>query len=88
MENTKIINQEFNAPAQKQEQALADNMPTEDVIVNENGQAFIEFLFILLAMVLISFGMLKGINGSISLRWLGTVKAIAKPTPSNIELRR
>lgn len=87
MENSKLIKPEFDALQKELDPVLADNMPTEDLIVNNNGQAFIEFLFILLAMILISFGLLKGMNNSISLRWLGTVKAIAKPSPTNIELR-
>ncbi|GEM_PF-6318348 len=87
MEKVDLFKQEFNSHQQELLQYLDANMPPEQLIVNNKGQAFIEFLFILLAMVMISFGMLKGLNSSISQRWLGTVKAIAKPTPSDIQLR-
>lgn len=87
MHKPDLINQEFNAEQLELDLVIDVNMPSEDLIVNNNGQAFIEFLFILLAMVMISFGMLKGMNNSIAQRWLGTVKAIAKPTPSDIQLR-
>jgi hypothetical protein len=87
MQNSDIFNQEFTAQELELDQHLGDNLCPEELIVNNNGQAFIEFLFILLAMVLLSFGMLKGLNNSIAERWLGTVKAIAKPTPTDIQLR-
>ena len=87
MEKVDLFNQEFNSHQQELLQFLDANMPPKKLLVNNKGQAFIEFLFILLAMIMISFGMLKGLNSSISQRWLGTVKAIAKPTPSDIQLR-
>lgn len=87
MEKIDIFNQEFNSHQQELLQYLDANMQPESLIVNNKGQAFIEFLFILIAMIMISFGMLKGLNSSISQRWLGTVRAIAKPTPSDIQLR-
>ncbi|ATH09426.1 hypothetical protein BIY24_16200 [Halobacteriovorax marinus] len=87
MEKADLFNQEFNSHQQELVQNLDANMHAQKLLVNQKGQAFIEFLFILLAMILISFGMLKGLNSSISQRWLGTVKAIAKPTPTDIQLR-
>ncbi len=87
MEKVDLFNQEFNSHQQELLQYLDANMPPGKLLVNNKGQAFIEFLFILLAMIMISFGMLKGLNGSISQRWLGTVKAIAKPTPTDIQLK-
>ncbi|WP_127715529.1 hypothetical protein [Halobacteriovorax sp. HLS] len=87
MHNSDIFKQEFHAQQLELEQSVEANMASTNLLVNDNGQAFIEFLFILLTMVLLSFGMLKGMNNSIAQRWLGTVKAIAKPTPTNIELR-
>ena len=87
MQKSELFNQEFNAQQLELDLVIVANMPSEDLIVNNNGQAFIEFLFILLAMVMISFGMLKGMNNAIAQRWLGSVNAIAKPTPSDIQLR-
>jgi hypothetical protein len=87
MEKTDLFNQEFNSYQQELLHLVDPNMPPKSLLVNNKGQAFIEFLFLLLAMILISFGLMKGINTSLSQRWLGTVKAIAKPTPSNIQLR-
>jgi hypothetical protein len=87
MQKSDLFNQELNAEQLELDLVIDDNMPSGSIIVNNNGQAFIEFLFILLAMVMISFGMLKGMNEAIAQRWLGSVKAIAKPTPSDIQLR-
>lgn len=87
MYNSDIFKQEFTAQAIELDQHQCDKLGLKSTIVNDNGQAFIEFLFVLLTMVLLSFGMLKGLNNSIAERWLGTVKAIAKPTPTDIQLR-
>ena len=56
---------------------------------SNSGQAFIEFLFLLIALIGISFGLIKGVNGSLGERWKGIISTIASPSPSlPLELKK
>ena len=46
---------------------------------NQKGQTFIEFIFILLLLVSISFGFMKGFSFFIGTRWELMLKIIARP---------
>lgn len=43
------------------------------------GQTFIEFLFLLLVLMGLSFGVIAGFNGVIANQWKAIVKAVAVP---------
>lgn len=50
------------------------------------GQTFIEFLFLMLILIGMSFIMFKGFRAGISVRWSNLVKIIASPTSSDTTL--
>jgi len=50
------------------------------------GQTFIEFIFLMLILVLMSFVMFKGFRTGIASRWTQLVNIIAAPTTSNTAL--
>lgn len=52
----------------------------------ESGQTLVEFLFLMIVLIGMSFAMLSGFNAGIANRWQALVTLIAQPTPSNIEL--
>lgn len=58
---------------------------SSDIIVDESGQTFLEFVLLLATMVLLSFTLLRGFNSGISKMWQGYIQAIAKPTTSTID---
>ena len=53
--------------------------PQPNLTRNQKGQTFLEFIFILLIMVTISFGFLKGFRYMIGTRWEVMVNIIARP---------
>lgn len=52
---------------------------------NQQGQTLVEFLFLMIILIGLSFVMLNGFNTGISNRWQTLVRLIAQPTPSEIE---
>lgn len=46
---------------------------------NHSGQTFIEFLFLLLVLVTLSFSLLRGFNDTVGKQWRAIVKAVAIP---------
>ena len=55
-------------------------------INNQNGQTFLEFIFILMILITISFAFLRGFNFLIGTRWEIMLKIIAKPNQNTISL--
>lgn len=66
-----------------------NNMPSpkaqKQTVDREQGQTLVEFLFLMIILIGLSFVMLNGFNTGISNRWQTLVRLIAQPTPSNIE---
>jgi hypothetical protein len=62
--------------------------PKESLIVNQEGQSFLEFIFILLLLVTISFGFMRGFTFLIGTRWELMLKIIARPNQSAVSLPR
>lgn len=56
-------------------------------VLDHQGQALFEFLFLLFTLFTVSFGMLSAFNYNIGQRWQAMVKIIAQPTDSEIKLR-
>ncbi len=54
-----------------------------DILANESGQSFIEFLLLFFVLVTISFGILSGFNRSIGRQWSAIVKAVTLPNSTN-----
>ena len=58
---------------------ILKSKPEHHVLKNQNGQTFIEFIFILLLLVTISFSFMKGFSYLIGTRWEVMLKIIASP---------
>ncbi len=62
-------------------------LPAEQKIAqDESGQTFVEFLFLLLSIMGLSYLLLGGISKGIGKRWVVLVEAITAPTDDNVEL--
>ena len=53
---------------------------------NQNGQTFLEFIFILMILVTISFGFKSGFDRYIGTRWEIMLKIIARRNQSSVTL--
>ena len=58
--------------------------PKANKLTNQKGQTFIEFIFLLIILVTISFTLLRGFRGMVGGRWEVMLKIIAKPNQSEI----
>jgi uncharacterized protein (UPF0333 family) len=47
-------------------------------IKNEKGQTFLEFMLLMMVLLALSFGLLRGVNSNVSKMWKGMVTGIAK----------
>ncbi len=54
-------------------------------VKDEDGQALIEFLFLFLIMLSLSFILVKNVGVNIGSRWASLLQVIARPTDSVIE---
>ncbi len=62
------------------------NQENENVVKNQNGQTFLEFIFLMLVIVSISFTFLSGFRTFIGNRWEVMVKIIAMPNQNEVNL--
>lgn len=53
---------------------------------NQKGQVFLEFILILVLLVGISFGFMKGFRHLIGSRWQVMIQIIALPNGSGVEI--
>jgi hypothetical protein len=53
----------------------------------ERGQTFMEFLFLLLMLISMSYIMLGSVNRGLASRWTSLIQTISNPTDSPVELR-
>lgn len=53
---------------------------------SHKGQTFIEFIFLMLVIMGLSFILVRGFGSGITQRWVLLVKIIAGPTDTNISL--
>lgn len=60
--------------------------PVQIHLKNQNGQTFLEFIFILMILVTISFGFMNGFSRLIGTRWEIMLKIIARPNQSSVTL--
>ncbi len=64
------------------------NMYSKDIskiLNNQSGQSIIEFILLLLVMILLSFGVLKGFNSAIKARWVDMITVITAPNSTDIK---
>jgi len=57
--------------------------PKITILKNMHGQSFIEFLFLFLTLIILTFVMLKATNNGIADRWVTLVSIITSPNPDN-----
>lgn len=58
-----------------------------NTIKDENGQTFIEFIFLLLVLISMSFILIKGLNGYSGLRWRALIANITESSINDMQLR-
>ncbi|OFZ26255.1 MAG: hypothetical protein A2577_08225 [Bdellovibrionales bacterium RIFOXYD1_FULL_36_51] len=57
--------------------------PKITILKNMYGQSFIEFIFLFLTLIILSYIMLKATNNGIADRWVALVSIITSPDPDN-----
>ena len=57
-----------------------------ELVKNNQGQTLLEFLFLFVILITLSFVFLTSINGYVGNRWTAFIKVISKPTATIIEL--
>jgi hypothetical protein len=58
--------------------------PKENLLRDQKGQTFVEFIFILVLLITISFTFMRGFNHLVGVRWEITLKVIARPNASEV----
>lgn len=56
----------------------------QEYLKDEDGQSLIEFLFLFLIMLMLSFVMLNNMSSGVAKRWTSLIKIISSPTDSVI----
>jgi hypothetical protein len=59
---------------------------SEKKIDNQKGQTFLEFIFLLLILITMSFSFMSGFRGYIGTRWETMVKLIASPNQNEVSM--
>jgi len=54
-------------------------------INNQKGQSFVEFMFLLLVLLVLSFTLILGLNKGVGKTWKKMITTISAPTTSTIE---
>jgi len=62
------------------------NSPKECKLRDQKGQTFIEFILLLVILMTISFGFIRGFNTLIGTRWEIMLKIIAVPNQSDVSI--
>jgi hypothetical protein len=60
--------------------------PKPSCLKDQKGQTFLEFIFILMILISISFAFMKGFSYLIGSRWEIMLKIIARPNTSSIQI--
>jgi len=56
--------------------------PKPNILGNQKGQTFLEFILVLVIMITISFGFLKGFRYMVGTRWEVMLQIISRPDSS------
>jgi hypothetical protein len=64
----------------------SDPKPELPSLKNQKGQTFLEFILVLLMLITISFGFMKGFSHLIGTRWELMLKIIARPNQDSVVL--
>ncbi len=60
--------------------------PKENPLKDQKGQTFIEFIFLLVLLVTISFTFMRGFSTHVGTRWEYMLRIIAAPNGSEVTL--
>lgn len=55
-------------------------------VLDQKGQTFIEFIFLFLVLISLSFGFLSGFRSYIGFRWEKMIKIIASPNENEVQI--
>jgi hypothetical protein len=58
--------------------------PKENQLRDQKGQTFVEFIFIMVLLITISFTFMRGFNHLVGARWEIMLKLIARPNASEV----
>lgn len=58
----------------------------ENLIVNQKGQTFLEFIFLLVMLISMSFAFMTGFRSIIGHRWEAIIKLIATPYSREVKI--
>ena len=58
--------------------------PKENKLCDQKGQTFVEFIFLLVIIITISFTFMRGFNHLVGTRWEIMLKLIARPNASEV----
>ena len=56
----------------------------ENLLNDRKGQTFVEFIFILMLLIIISFTFMRGFNRLVGTRWEIMLKIIASPNANEV----
>ncbi|MBC7427891.1 MAG: hypothetical protein H7336_04710 [Bacteriovorax sp.] len=65
---------------------ISESKPEQPNLKNQKGQTFLEFIFVLMLLVTISFGFMKGFSRLVGSRWEIMLQIIAKPNQDSVRL--
>ncbi|MGZ3790652.1 MAG: hypothetical protein ACXVCE_16975 [Bacteriovorax sp.] len=60
--------------------------PKENILQDQKGQTFVEFILLLVLLISISFSFMRGFNSLIGSRWEVMLKIIARPNSSEVSV--
>lgn len=61
-----------------------ENTLTTNPLSNQKGQTFVEFIFLLVLLITMSFSFMRGFNHLVGVRWEVMLKVIATPNSSEV----
>jgi len=62
------------------------SLSKEKILKDQRGQTFVEFIFLLIILITISFTFMRGFNALIGNRWQVMLKIIGKPDNNDFTL--
>ncbi len=67
-------------PRNPRQKVLQENLS------NQKGQTFLEFIMLLMILITLSFGFMRGFNFYIGSKWEVMLKIIARPNASSVTI--
>jgi Flp pilus assembly pilin Flp len=71
----------------KSESNILNLNENENILKNQEGQTFVEFVLLLMMIMFLSFSFMKGINGGIGKYWTSMANTLMKDIPDAKKLK-